>query len=142
MWGDLMTNWSLWQDYFHRAKIRRKILTVLMAHQAYADIMRESQELVELLLKGLLRRAGIDPPKWHDVGKILEEQQQKLPNEIVINLKRIMTLSSHLRKEREISFYGDDDFIPSEQYQESDAQWCVQEVDWLLTLLQGLNLER
>lgn len=137
-----MTNWSLWQDYFHRARIRRQILAVLMANQAYADIMRESQELVELLLKGLLRRAGIDPPKWHDVGKILEEQQQKLPADVVAELPRIMTLSSTLRKEREMSFYGDDDFIPSEQYQESDAQWCINEVDWLLGVLQGLTSAR
>jgi len=38
-----------------------------------------------------------------------------------------------------MSFYGDDDFIPSEQYQESDATWCITEVDWLLALLQGLT---
>jgi HEPN domain-containing protein len=136
-----MTNWTLWQDYFHRAKIRRQILSVLMTHQAYADVVRESQELVELLLKGLLRRASIDPPKWHDVGKILEEQRLKLPHEVVLHLPRIMTLSSRLRKEREMSFYGDDDFIPSEQYQEADATWCVNEVDWLLNLLQALTGE-
>ncbi len=136
-----MTNISLWQDYFHRANIRRQTLTVLMVHQGFADVVRESQELVELLLKGLLRRAGIDPPKWHDVGKILEEQQHILPPEIVIHLQRIMQLSSRLRKEREISFYGDDDFIPSEQYKEADAQWCINEVDWLLQLLSGLQVK-
>jgi len=136
-----MTNWSLWQDYFHRAKIRRQMLTVLIIHKAYADVMRESQELVELLLKGLLRWAGIDPPKWHDVGKILAEHQDRLPAPVVANLQRIMTLSSRLRKEREMSFYGDDDFIPSEQYQETDAQWCIDEIDWLLSLFQGIKLE-
>lgn len=136
--GATMTNWTLWQHYFHRAKIRRQILTVLMSNQAYADVMRESQELVELLLKGVLRRASIDPPKWHDVGKILDEQRLKLPDEVVQHLTRIMLLSSRLRKERELSFYGDDDFIPSEQYQESDAQWCIDEVDWLLGLLQNI----
>lgn len=38
-------------------------------HYAYA--VRQSQEAVELLLKAALRLAGVEPPKWHDVGPVL-----------------------------------------------------------------------
>lgn len=134
-----MTNMTLWQDYFHRARVRREVLRVLQAHGAHADLVREAQELVELLLKGLLRRAGVDPPKWHDVGKVLEGNIARLPPNIQKELPRMMILSSRLRKERELSFYGDEDFIPSEQYSEADSAWCLIEVDWLLALVSVLD---
>lgn len=41
-----------------------------------------------------------------------------------------------------MSFYGDDDFIPTEQYKLTDAQWCINEVDWLLQVVDGLNTKR
>ncbi len=40
----------------------------------YPYAVRTAQESVELSLKSLLIFAGIDPPKWHDVGAILFEQ--------------------------------------------------------------------
>jgi HEPN domain-containing protein len=36
-----------------------------------ADVVGESQEIVELALKGLLRSCGIDPPRIHDVSDVL-----------------------------------------------------------------------
>jgi HEPN domain-containing protein len=62
-----MTNISLAQSYLIKATKRLKILPVLLAEQAYSDVVREAQEIVELALKGMLRQAGVDPPKWHDV---------------------------------------------------------------------------
>ncbi len=49
---------------------RLKILVVLLEEDAYSDVVREAQEIVELALKGMLRQAGIEPPKWHDVGPV------------------------------------------------------------------------
>ncbi len=54
-----------------KALKRLKILDVLPQEEAYSDIVREAQEIVELALKGMLRHIVIEPPKWHDVGKIL-----------------------------------------------------------------------
>jgi HEPN domain-containing protein len=39
----------------------------MQAAGLHADVVRESQEIVELGLKGLLRVSGLDPPKEHDV---------------------------------------------------------------------------
>lgn len=132
-----MTNWTLSDEYYKKARIRRKALEVLMKEGGYSDVLREGQELVELLLKGLLRRVGIDPPKWHDVGQILVENSSRLPNDIVPNLDRITQISAYLRKERELSFYGDEDFIPSQQYSKDDAARCLNDIDWLLALVKN-----
>ena len=63
-----MTNTSLAQSYLVKAIKRLKTLAVLLDDAAYSDVVRESQEIVELALKGMLRQAGVEPPKWHDVG--------------------------------------------------------------------------
>jgi len=62
-----MTNISLAQSYLIKAGKRLKILAVLLDDQAYSDVIREAQEIVELSLKGMLRQVGIEPPKWHSV---------------------------------------------------------------------------
>ncbi|HEY8269652.1 MAG TPA: HEPN domain-containing protein [Pseudobdellovibrionaceae bacterium] len=130
-----MTFHDLAREYFKKARIRLKALYVLNEEGGYSDVVRESQELVELLLKGLLRVIGIDPPKWHDVGSILFQNKTKLGPDVQADLQRIMDLSSYLRKEREMAFYGDEDFLPSDHYNKEDADYCISEVEWLLQLL-------
>ncbi len=63
-----MTNISLAQSYLSKARKRLRILTVLLEEEAYSDVVREAQEIVELALKGMLRQVGIEPPHWHDVS--------------------------------------------------------------------------
>ena len=55
-----------------KAKVRLTILPILFEADAYSDVVREAQEIVELALKGILRQAGIEPPQWHDVGGLLK----------------------------------------------------------------------
>ena len=43
----------------------------------HSDVVREAQELVEWVLKGVLRAVGVEPPKFHDVGALLVEHQAK-----------------------------------------------------------------
>ena len=69
-----MTFSELARSYLEKAGKRRPVLEVLLEQEAHSDVVREAQELVELALKAMLRAAGIDPPKWHDVGPILLEQ--------------------------------------------------------------------
>ncbi|MBI4560813.1 MAG: hypothetical protein HY724_02120 [Candidatus Rokubacteria bacterium] len=49
-----MTSDRLARDYLRRAEARRKALDTLMASGAYADVVRESQEVLELILNGLV----------------------------------------------------------------------------------------
>ncbi len=126
---------TLHQDYAERAGYRFEALELLFRRGAYADVVREAQEIVELLLKGLLRKYRFDPPKWHDVSKILLAEEGAWPEEIRQELPRICALSQKLRRERETSFYGDEDFLPSEGYGLEEANGVLEETRWLLHLL-------
>jgi hypothetical protein len=57
-----MTNKTLAQGYRIKALKRMKILEVLLREEAYSDVVREAQEIVELALTGMLRRIGVEPP--------------------------------------------------------------------------------
>ena len=111
--------------YLEKASKRRRVLEVLKEEQAWSDVVREAQELVELALKGMLREVAIDPPKWHDVGPILSEQAQRFPEATRALLPELVRISHWLRKEREFSFDGDVDFIPTEQYSAEDADRAI-----------------
>lgn len=52
-----MKNTSLVTDYITRAEHRLAALQVLAERQSWADVVRESQEIVELCLEALLRSA-------------------------------------------------------------------------------------
>ena len=131
-----MNTWSLSDEYLRKAQRRRKTLDVLEAEGGHDDVVRETQELVELLLKGVLRRVGIDPPKWHDVGKILEQNKTLFNDELRLGMPRIVAVSSRLRKDRELSFYGDDDFLPSDNYGPQDSRQCCDDADWILGMVE------
>jgi HEPN domain-containing protein len=94
---------------------------VLHARGACSDVVRESQELVELALKGMLRWAGIDPPKIHDVGDLVLQFAERFADLSGDELTALAEASKELRKEREFSFYGDIDFIPTDEYDADDA---------------------
>ncbi len=117
----LMTNTDLSKDYIIRAGHRLEALEVLYIKESYPDVIREAQEILELTLKGYLRFIKIDPPKWHDVGQLLFENQSLLSDEVLKHLKLILELSKYLRKERENAFYGDDDLIPLSSYTKDEA---------------------
>lgn len=116
-----MTNIDLARDYMIKAMNREEILQVLFRKDDFSDVVREAQEIVELAQKAMLRQIGIDPPKWHDVGIIILEHREKFPQEVQNDLNEIAEISRWLRRERELAFYGDIDFIPSEEYTREDA---------------------
>lgn len=131
-----MTANDLATDYFKRCKMRFKALKVLLEEGAYPDVVRESQEIVELLLKGFLRKKNIDPPKWHDVGSILLENKSILSAAISNELEQIIEFSKYLRRERENAFYGEEDIIPLQHFDLVVAQSCYDKVNWLIQLFQ------
>ena len=120
-----MTNGSLAESYLLKATKRLKILPVLLDEEAYSDVVREAQEIVELALKGMLRQVGVEPPRWHDVGSILREHRDRLPDIVGAEVDRLAAISASLRKDRELSFYGDIDFIPTEHYSKQDAEHAL-----------------
>jgi HEPN domain-containing protein len=127
-----VTSTTLAQSYLLKARHRLRVLEILLEEGAYSDVVREAQELVELALKGVLRQAGVDPPKWHDVGPVLLEHQDLLSAEVRPALTRLAEISRWLRREREFAFYGDVDIIPTEAYGLGDASRAVEDARFVL----------
>lgn len=132
-----MTNKEFSSAYFEQAK---SIYQEVLAHYTSGEwhlVVRRAQECVEFLLKALLRQAGIEVPRIHDVGNIIKLERARLPHKVVKDIPRIISISRRLRQERETSFYGDEEqeLPPSALYSEIDADQARQDVEWLLKLL-------
>jgi HEPN domain-containing protein len=123
---------TLAESYLEKATKRLRVLEVLFEEEAFSDVVREAQELVELAMKGMLRYVGVDPPKWHDVGPILAEKQGMLPEDIRPDVTRLGEISKRLRREREFAFYGDVDFIPTEEYTRQDALQAIEDARFVV----------
>lgn len=121
-----MTNDELTKSYLEKAKIRLEALEFYHQKKGYSDVVRESQECVELLLKALLRYCGLEVPKVHDVSRDLKANKNKLPPIIKDNLDEISSISRTLRKDRELAFYGTEDWIPTKEYDETDSRNAIQ----------------
>ena len=117
-----MTNESLGRSYLRKADDRLKVLDLLVKEGGYSDVVREAPELVELALKGMLRAIGIEPPKLHDVGALLLQHRDRFAPDVQKTLDTLAGISKELRKDRELAFYGDIDFIPTEEYSLDQAQ--------------------
>lgn len=117
-----MHNPGLARDHIRRAAIRLKALEVLYDEESWPDVVRESQELVELALKALLRASGIQPPRVHDVSELLLSHRERLPEELHPELDGLAEASRQLRRDRELAFYGAEDLTPSGFYSRADAE--------------------
>lgn len=117
-----MRNVELAEDYVRRAKLRLKILDVLFEGEGWPDVVRESQEILELALKGLLRWCGVDPPRVHDVSGVLLAEKDRLPADLITEVEVLAAASRHLRRDRELAFYGAEDLTPTGFYSKADAE--------------------
>jgi HEPN domain-containing protein len=114
-------NLDLARDYVTRAGIRLEALEVLYRGESWADVVRESQEIVELTLKGLLRAFGVTPPMAYDVSACLLAERDRFPEAIQPELEALASISRELRRDRELAFYGAEDLTPSSFYSKRDA---------------------
>ena len=117
-----MHNPDLAKDYIRRAEVRLRALDVLFEAESWADVVRESQEIVELSLKALLRSRGVDPPRVHDVSGVLLAEKDRMPEALKGELEQLCEISRDLRRDRELAFYGAEDLTPSGFYSRDDAQ--------------------
>jgi HEPN domain-containing protein len=131
-----MTNDNLAKSYFIKAEKRLKILDILLNEEDYSDVVREAQEIVELSLKGMLRFVGVEPPKYHDVGPLIVEYKERFKGISSEEIMKIAQISRKLRKERELAFYGDIDFIPTEEYTLDDANEAIEGARFVVKIAQ------
>jgi HEPN domain-containing protein len=127
------------RTYFRKSAARRKALEVLFTEQSYGDVVREAQEICELVLKAVLRLIGIDPPKFHDVGKIVKENRGLLPQEMHDKVDPIARYSFELRRDRELAFVGAVDVDPWDDYTEEDARQAIGRIEEILAWVRPLS---
>lgn len=130
-----MQNRDLARDYLQRSAIRLRALAVLYDAGSWADVVRESQEIVELTLKGLLRSCGVSPPRVHDVSDVLLAELDRLPQMLHEHVGHMVAASRRLRRDRELAFYGAEDLTPSGFYSEEDARAARDDADALVRII-------
>ncbi len=102
--------------------------------------MRQSQEAVELSLKAALRLIGIDYPKWHDVGGVLEKEKARFPVWFQDKTSTLAKISAFLAAQREASMYGNDlsKKDPASLFTVHDARKALKETCQVFALVQKL----
>lgn len=130
-----MTSDRLAKAYLDKAALRIKALKFMHDERGYSDVIREAQECVELLLKAVLRDIGVEIPKTHDVSRVFYEKKDLLPHAIRDCLDEISIISRSLRKERELAFYGTEDWIPTEEYSENDSVEAIRKAERIYGLV-------
>lgn len=132
-----MKNSGLVADYILRAENRLAAVRVLAERQSWADVVRESQEIVELALKALLRSVRIEVPRIHDVSKILRAEADRLPEVARSEVERLAEISHSMRRDRELAFYGSEDLTPSEFYEEKDGRAALEQAEWVVGIVRA-----
>lgn len=112
------------RSFLRQAVYRLELVERAIADRQHAVAVRLSQEAVELALKAALRAAGVEPPRWHDVGEIVKANATRLPVSLQQVADRLVSISADQRQDREPAFYGDEaaDRTPDELYGEADAR--------------------
>ena len=124
-----MTTNGMERSYLRRAAIILREAERLATDSAWNLVVRRCQEAVELALKGILRGAGAEIPKVHDVSRALRQNAHRLPPAIAAALDALVSASRRLREERELAFYGDE-----ETDTEAEALFSQADGDEALTL--------
>ena len=117
-----MKNEELAKDYLLRAKGRLKAVDTLLGEKLWADVVRESQEVVELALKGFLRHHQIEVPRVHDVSEVLDQNRGVFDKDVQAAIDELIDISQDLRRDRELAFYGSEDVTPHSFYKEKHAK--------------------
>jgi HEPN domain-containing protein len=132
------------RDYLQQAQGRRIALDALFGARAYPAVVRESQDVVELVLKGALRFVGVEPPKRHDTHDVVEQFIDRFPEEWRRTLADLRGALTQLAQDRSPAFYGREaeDIPPSELFGEEDAQRAMAIAHRLLDLYTRLLGEK
>lgn len=126
-----MTNAEFSESYWINAQRILKEAESFLKDGAWHLVVRRCQECVELVLKALLRQAGVEVPRLHDVGSLFLAHSNRFAS---LPLERLVSISRRLREERELSFYGDDltETPPQQLYYKEDANSALEDARFVV----------
>jgi hypothetical protein len=68
----------------------------------------------------------------------LREYRDRFPAQAAAQVERLAEISGWLRKEREFSFCGDVDFIPTEEYTRADALRAIEDARFVVSVVESV----
>jgi len=130
-----MTNQEKAATFLDMAERVYRETTQALEEKAWNLALRRAQEVIELVLKGLILLMGADYPKVHDpaegFAQLVQERGLEIPDETVAE---IQALSSDLADKRAPAFYGEIEIS------EEEARVAAEGAAMVLQL--GLKLRR
>lgn len=129
-----MTTKEMAQSYIRTAEHSLKQARLAYDDELWHLAVRRSQESVELALKGVLRLLGLEVPRVHDVSFFLREHRGRFPSWFQDQIDRISYISRGLRKDRELSLYGDEEMAlpPDLIFSKFDAEEALKNAQFVL----------
>lgn len=79
----------------------------------------------------------IEVPRLHDVGDILLAHQDRLPEPIQKEIKKMAEISHRMRLDREMAFYCSEDLTPTEFYKDKDAKSALKDATFIVDHLRS-----
>jgi HEPN domain-containing protein len=133
---------SLAVDYLRRAEMRVKSARLALDSSSYPDVVRFGQEAVELSLKASLRAFGVEYPKEHDVGEVLQREEDRFPPWFKALSEHLAEVSADLAAKRAAAMYGLEagGKPPGELFQEEDAKRALTDAEEVLAAARRLVL--
>lgn len=138
-----MTNDTMGKGYIKQAEGWHANLARMLKGRQWANVVRQAQECVELLLKGALRLVCVEPTRTHDVSDVLKSSATRFPVWFARHIPELAELSRQLAKDRGPSFYGDElaGIPPCDLFDESRARWAYEGATKALKLCKRLRRE-
>lgn len=126
-----MTNRDMALGHLRQAELRLQTARLARDHGHWPFAVRQGQECVEPALKAALNVVGLDPPKWHDVGVILQQERGRFPEWFAKDADLMAYRSRKLTDDRERSMYGSAEMsLPAHDiFGELDAREAVTAAD-------------
>jgi len=129
-----MNNYDLSQRLYLEAKECYESLLYSYGKSSWNMVVRRAQEVVELSIKALLKFMGVEYPKNHDVGAILEityiQSNIKVEN---ADIARIKQISYELAKDRGPAFYME------KIYSEENAEKAKADAEFVMNFASALS---
>jgi len=134
---------KLAEDYFKRATVRIKSAELAYSEKSYPDVVRYSQECVELSLKAALRAVGVEYPKEHDVSRILKAVKDRFPEWFRKEIEKVGEISRELADKRSPSLYGIESLgkTAADIFGKEDAEKALSDAKYVSDTVRKLLLE-
>lgn len=135
-----MTSREMALSYIKTAEHSLKQARLAYEDELWHLAVRRSQESVEMALRGALRLPGVEAPGTHDVSFYLRENRSRFPDWFQLRIDRLAHISRGLRKDRELSLYGDEEMaLPPELiFSKLDAEEAIKNASFVLELSKRL----